>query len=272
MAPEKFAPDWLALREPADHRSRPDALLAPLVEWWTRRRAARAVDLGSGTGSNLRYLAPRLPAHQQWTLVDHDSHLLERGAALGVDHVAGVAWIERVHGDLAHEGLASVRRADLVTASALLDLVSEAWVGRLAQGCAAAGCAALFALTWDGEIIWRGEEDVDDAFVLEALRAHQRRDKGLGPALGPSGGEAAARALAAVGFTTTLASSPWRLGPADAALSRALLEGWAEAAAEQRPQDAPRVRAWAARRLETLLHDFDLSVGHTDLLALPPGT
>ena len=36
------------------------------------RRPIRVVDLGCGTGSNLRATAPLLGAEQHWTLVDYD--------------------------------------------------------------------------------------------------------------------------------------------------------------------------------------------------------
>jgi SAM-dependent methyltransferase len=273
VASESFAADWLALREPADHRARADALLAPLVEWRRARGHAstplRVVDLGSGTGSNLRYLAPRLPGPQEWTLVDQDAALLARALELGVERVAGVGRVERVRGELAHEGLAAVRRTDLVTASALLDLVSQAWLDRLVKACAAARCAALFALSWDGVIEW-DTPDPDDALVADAVRAHQRRDKGMGPALGPAAGPAAERAFKAAGFRTEMAASAWVLGRADRALVRPLIAGWADAAAEQRPSDEERVRAWEERRRTGLERPFRLTVGHLDALALPP--
>ena len=266
---ESFSPDWLALREPVDHRSRPDALLSPLLDWWRERGASRVVDLGSGTGSNLRYLAPRLGAGQSWRLVDHDAGLLVR-AQLGTAGVRGVASLEIVPGDLAREGLDAARGADLVTASALLDLVSREWVDRLADACAVAGAAALFALTWDGTIA--GEPpDPDDVLVARLVAWHQERDKGLGPALGPAAGRAAQQSFHAAGYRTWLQSSPWRLEPRDRALALALIDGWESAAVEQWPADAPRVRAWAElRRRNARAGVLHLTVGHWDLLALPP--
>lgn len=272
MASEAFAAEWLALREPVDHRSRAADLLAPLNVWWRARGAARVLDLGSGTGSNLRYLAPRLAGAQHWTLVDHDAALLARAASAPPD--GPVASVERIRGDLAREGLAAVPRADLVTASALLDLVSEAWLDRVVEACRGGGCAALFTLTWDGIVRWSapdaGDGDPDDALVLEAVRAHQRRDKGLGTALGAMAGAAAERAFRTAGYRTWASPSPWVTGPAEAALAQALLDGWEGAAVEQRPEQAGRIRAWAQRRRGALAGAFRLVVGHGDLLALPP--
>mgnify|MGYP004266202281 CR=1 FL=1 len=96
-------------------------------------------------------------------------------------------------GELDREGLALVPGADLVTASALLDLVTHEWLERLVAACRAGGSGALLALTWDGTMTW-DDPDPDDALVAEAVRSHQLRDKGMGPALGPAAGPAAERA------------------------------------------------------------------------------
>ncbi len=268
MGEETSTLDWLALREPVDHRSRAADLMAPLAEWWGGRSSRRVLDLGSGTGSNLRYLAPRLPGEQEWTLVDRDAALLDQATGTAVA-VAGVARVKRVPGELDREGLELVAGADLVTASALLDLVTQEWLERLAATCRAAGNAVLLTLTWDGTMTWN-DPDPDDALVAEAVRIHQRRDKGMGPALGPAAGPATERAFRSAGYDTWLRPSPWRLGADDASLARALIDGCVAAAAEQRPADASLIRGWAERRRATAAHPFGLEVGHVDLLALPP--
>ena len=274
-----FDPAWLALREPVDHRSRAAAALSLLASAWQAGGWSRIVDLGSGTGSNMRYLTPRLPGIRHWTLVDHDAGLLERAAAPeGVE-------VTRVVGDLAGRGLEAIResRAHLVTASALLDLVSKDWLGALAAACRDAGSAALFALSYDGGIQWqvaqdepRPDDDPDDGIIRRSVNAHQRRDKGLGGALGPLAGLTAEMTFRAAGYRVWLLPSPWRLGPADAELARALVRGWETAAVEQlraaaddEAAVARRVRAWAERRCATISSGgFGLMVGHLDLLAL----
>ena len=275
--PDTFSPDWLALREVADHRSRAAALVDRLRVAWRTRGWSRVVDLGSGSGSNLRYLAPRLPGPQQWTLVDHDADLLARAVAPGT-----LAAVRRVHGDLAAAGLAAVKQADLATCSALLDLVTEDWLGHLARACRAARCGAYLALTYDGVVQWSaagiggdavGQGDPDDAAIRDAVNAHQRRDRGPATALGPAAAAAAESVFRAAGYRTWLLPSPWRLGPGDRALARALVDGWAEAALDLAPPPARarRIRIWAERRRRTADGDrFELTVGHRDLLALPP--
>ena len=273
---EMFDADWLALREPADRRARDGTLPERLRAAWRRYGWTRVVDLGSGTGANLRYLAPKLPPGQRWTLVDHDPRHLDRlrrlDAPPDVDAVSAVAC------DLAVDGPAVLDGAHLVTASALLDLVSEPWLAGLVRRCANAACGAYFALTYDGGVRWmtasaagwRVDDDPDDSLVLGAVNRHQRGDKGFGPALGPAAAPLAARLFGEAGYRTWLAASGWRLEAAERRLAVRLVDGWAAAAAEQRPDAADRVAAWADRRRAALARGrFRVTVGHRDLLALP---
>lgn len=271
MSAETFDAAWLALRERADHRSRARALLPLLTAWWRERGCTSVLDLGAGAGSNLRYLAAELSGPQEWTLVDHDEGLLSR-----VKAPDGEVTLSFVCEDLSDGGFARLEPADLVTGSALLDLVSEEWISGVAEACSAAGAAALFALTYDGSVGWSGEADPMDSTVLAAVNRHQRGDKGFGPALGPAAGRAADEAFRARGYETRLIASPWELGTEDAVLIHALVDGWAQVTAEVLgggavPDEEERLNEWATRRSEDAAAGRSrLTVGHVDLLALPP--
>ena len=275
MSHASFSSEWLALREPVDHRARAPELLEPLRAWCRAAGVERIVDLGSGTGSNVRYLAPQLfpePFPQgssgvRWLLVDHDAELLERALAGGGRHT-----LRAIVGDLGTDGLREIAGADFVTAAALLDLVSEGWLDEMVEACRASGAAALFALSYNGQVRWDPVHPMD-ARVLEAVNAHQRLDKGLGPALGPQAALRAEQLFRAAGWRTRRAPSPWELGPDDHALVRLLLRGWIEAALELRPSIAGSVREWETDRTALLDGggEFSVTVGHHDLLALPPG-
>jgi glycosyltransferase involved in cell wall biosynthesis/SAM-dependent methyltransferase len=270
-----FDADWLTLREPVDHRSRGEVLLPLLREPWVSRGWSRVLDLGSGTGSNLRYLSPRLPGDQRWTLLDHDRTLLARVRPPS-PHVEVVP----MEGELATEGIEAVDQADLVTASALLDLVSEMWLRTLVLRCTAARCAVLLALSYDGSIRWSAgspedpvpaDDDAMDRMVRDAVNRHQRRDKGTGAALGPEAGARAAALFRQAGCRVYTVESPWRLGPGDAPLALALVQGWEEAAVEEHPGEESAIRDWGRRRREALLAGrIQVTVGHLDVLALPP--
>jgi SAM-dependent methyltransferase len=217
-----------------------------------------ALDLGCGTGATLRALAPLAPA-ARWRLVDRDPALLGLAAARCGRRA------ETLAADVAdHEALplAGVR---LVTASALLDLMPAGWIERLAAWLASARTALYVALSYDGRMRW-GPALPGDAGVRAAFNRHQRGDKGLGPALGPEATSALAGALRRHGFRVWTAPSPWRLGPDQAALQRALVEGIGRAADEAGVDAA----AWAqARRAAS--GSASCTVGHRDLLALPAG-
>jgi SAM-dependent methyltransferase len=254
-----FSADWLALREPADHAARSRTLTELVTRDLLAGAPVRIVDLGCGTGSNLRYLAPSLPVAQQWRLVDHDAGLLAaaRAASPGRSDTRLL--------DLDHIDDTTVDGATLVTSSALLDLVSEAWLGRLVRLCRGAGARVLMVLNYDGRLSCTPEDD-DDGFVRELVNRHQRGDKGLGPALGPDSGARCAALLAAAGYTVTTAKSDWMLGPDDAELQRQLVAGWAHAAVELAPADASRIHAWEARRRAHIDGGHSLIVvGHDDV-------
>ena len=269
---ERFASDWLALREPVDHRSRAPLLVDRLQATWQQQPWSRIVDLGSGTGSNFRYLSPRLDSPQEWTLVDHDATLLAEAVCAG-----GEPRPLLVCGDLGKHGLEAAAAAHLVTGAALLDLVSEAWIRRLVDVCRSASAAAYFVLSYDGVFrflssggVTTGDNDPDERLVRDAVNVHQLGDKGLGPALGPDASQVAEELFRRAGYRTWLQPSCWELDADDAELTLRLIEGWCLAANQERPGAAGRIDAWARRRREEIERGpFKLTVGHTDLLALP---
>ncbi len=273
-----FSPAWLALREPADLQARDAALERTLAAALARslaptRRGTVAVDLACGTGANLRRLGPRLPGPQRWRLLDADAGLLtvarERCSNLrAADGSAIVVDFQSI--DLSRAGLHAVcDGAQLVTASALLDLVSAEWLNNLVGATLATGACALFALDYDGRRVCEPLAGVDRA-AHAAFDAHQHRDKGFGPALGPAAASFAAAAFEAQGYRVQRARSDWVLEPGQAALQRELLHGWAAAAIEHEPDAREQHAAWLQQRLAHVAAGRSrLRVGHEDLLALP---
>lgn len=291
MTVDEALAEWLHLREATDWEARSSSLAAAVAGRLPRARPLRVVDLGTGTGSNLRYLAERLPSPQHWRLVDRSPELLR----LVTDRTA--AWaVPRGHAFVPHDRGFTVRGAaldcqvdtvvrdldlpldgslfagaHLITASALLDLVSPAWLRALADVCREGQALALFALTYDGRSSFT-PADADDDFVRDLLNAHQLRDKGLGgPAAGPGAPDEARRAFERAGYTCVEATTAWTLGPDERRFQRELIEGLAAAAAEQQPDDARRAADWKARRLAHVQAGHSQArVGHRDLAAWLP--
>jgi trans-aconitate methyltransferase len=255
-----FSIDWLNLREAADHRARAPQLLEQARNWLDAAGPTAAiVDLGAGTGSTLRAVNAK-SAH--WHLVDHDDALLlearrRHGDELTLD--THIADLREVHALPLH-------RAQLVSASALFDLVSTTFCDALATRLAAQGAALYAALSYDGLMHWTPAHPLDAA-VREAFNEDQRRDKGFGgPALGPQAAAYLEQALRGLNYEVEVASSPWSLGPQDAELVRELCRGCAGAVIDV--LDADALDDWLHFRLASAATG-ECVVGHLDLWARP---
>jgi hypothetical protein len=221
-----FSAEWLALREPADTAARSAALTLALGDGLPRDGHVRILDLASGTGANARYLCGKLRSEQEWLLADHEADLLAvvPSRLTSADgRTCSIATRCTDLSRLADEDL--FRNRQLVTASALLDLVSESWIQRLAQHCRRSRATALFALTYDGRIEC-DPLDAGDETIRELVNRHQRSDKGFGAALGPSAPASAERAFADAGYAVRRAPSDWVLTPDMSELQRQLIDGW----------------------------------------------
>jgi SAM-dependent methyltransferase len=277
-----FDATWLTLREPYDHAARSAGLAGRFAA--ALAAEPRLMDLGCGTASNLRYLAPRIRGPQRWLCIDHDPALLNAARAALLDWGDRQRWRSRgdgdgltlarpdgeiavgfVLGDLARDALPERDGAAGLNASALLDLTSAAWLDRLAAWCR--GIPVLIALSFDGRLGFEPAAP-EDRTIRERFVAHQRSDKGFGPALGPDAAPYLADRLAACGHAVALEPADWRLGPEDQPLLEATLEGIVRAA-RQMANDSSLER-WATRRRQQLAaDDLRLTIGHLDLLALP---
>ncbi|MFC4147396.1 class I SAM-dependent methyltransferase [Micromonospora mangrovi] len=263
--PPDFA-DWLALREPADAAARSTELVEAVRRRLPTGRPLVVHDLGSGTGSMARWLAPRLPGPQRWVLHDRATDLLDRALADPPhDADGGKVTVQTRGSDITRLTAADLADADLVTASALLDMLTAEEVDRVAAACA--GRPTLFVLTVVGRVVFDPADPLD-AELAEAFNAHQRRTVAGRSLLGPDAVDATVTAFRRRGVDVTLRSSPWRLGPEQAALTAEWLTGWLDAAGEQRPELVGPAGAYRRRRLaEATGGRLRVVLDHTDLLA-----
>lgn len=265
-----FSADWLALREPYDARARNPAILDAVVASLNRYRSVTIADLACGTGSTLRALAPHLPAQQKWRLADNDLGLLARATAM--PRPAGVS-VTPVPLDL-NRDLEAVLDGpvDLICASALLDLVSQPWLERLAVETAARSIPVYAALSYDGRIE-TGPADPLDAAIVAAVNTHQRTDKGFGPALGPAAASCAIARFEALGYSVVHGASDWVFGPDDRNIQMDIFAGWAGAARELGDLSLADTAGWLTRRRDAIAAGrSSIRVGHIDVFARPIGT
>ncbi|MDP4006171.1 class I SAM-dependent methyltransferase [Methylobacterium sp. NEAU K] len=274
-----FSSYWLGLREPADNLARDAGLVAALADALPDRQAVAVVDLGCGTGSNLRALAPHLPPRQAWTLIDHDPVLLaaaretlaawaDQAEAEGEDLVLDKGGkrlrVTFASLDLAAEPARALDSApDLITAAALFDLVSRDWLDRFVAAVAAAAATFYTALSYDGTETWHPPHPADAA-MQAAFLGHQGGDKGFGAALGPGATAALAEAFSRHGYVVRTAASPWHLGPDQGDLIGLLKAGKAQAVRETGLVHSDHVEEWEAARGAP---GTTVVIGHADLLA-----
>jgi hypothetical protein len=275
-----FSAEWLALREPVDHRSTSAKLRAEVAKAFAHSDPLRIVDMGCGSGSNLRGLAPGLPQNQHWTLVDWDAALLAHarealtqwaetsnadGQTLVLEKAGKHLRVNFLQADLArHVENALDIGVDLVTAAAFFDLVSEDWIEAFTKAMALRKLPLYTVLTYDGHEHWSPAHRADAA-MNAAFHAHQRSDKGFGPAAGPAAAGALARAFAQQGYGVQRESSPWNITPGDGDLLADLARGAANAVRETGLVDSAQIDSWLAARVSAQA----CVIGHEDVFARP---
>lgn len=265
--------DWLALREPVDAGSRAASLVDVLRPLLPTGRRLSVHDLGAGTGAMARWLAPLLPVPQHWVLHDRDAELLGRVATHPPPSAAGGAavTVETRVGDITRLGPDALRDADLLTGSALLDMMSAPELEELVASCARPSCPVLVTLSVVGRVELT-PPDALDGQVAAAFDAHQRRSVAGRTLLGPDAVGVAGSLFGRLGYDVTVRPSPWRLGPDDTALAAEWFSGWVAAAGEQRRDLRRPLAPYTRRRMaQVAAGALAVTVHHQDLLARPPG-
>lgn len=265
-----FSADWLALREPYDVAARNRTVLDGLAAAFSDRPEITVVDLGCGTGSTVRALSSRLPRRQTWRLHDNDLGLLGRAAARAPERGVTVTTVPL---DLARDlETAFEDPVDLITASALLDLVSNDWLDRLIVEAAVRRLPLYAALSYDGRIVIDPPDSFDVTIVREVNR-HQTTDKGFGPALGPGAVATAIERFRRVEYAVASGQSDWVFKPADREMQMQILAGWAEASHQNGQVSKQKIEDWLARRGALVVAGASsMRIGHVDFFADPIAT
>ena len=271
VEPIRVSTEWLDLREPADAAARSRELVEHLRPH-LRATGCRVVhDLACGTGSMGRWLAPLLRGPQRWVLHDRDADLLHVAAleARGPAADGASVVVETRRSDVTQLRPDDLADATLITASALLDLLTRHELAGLIDVCAQAGCPVLLSLSVSGGVDLAPADPLDSR-VRAAFDAHQRRVTARGRLLGPDAVAAAVERFGRLGAEVLVRPAPWRLGAAQADLAAEWFTGWIRAACEQSADLASATGSYARRRLaEARAGELAVTVGHADLLVLP---
>ena len=274
----EFSAEWLDLREAADARARNSDIANAVAARFALRDELSVLDLGAGTGANLRATAQILPARQTWTLVERDTALIEAarvklvrwaehhttdGDALELEKGGRKIRVTFKSADLAREMQALVDDgAQLVSASAFFDLTSESFIRELSKAIVAKRAAFYATLTFNGLQKWTPHRPSDNQ-IKAAFQRHQMRDKGFGPAAGPLAASHLVDQFRINGYMALEGESPWRLERGDRMLIDELVRGNAVVASEDSAIDTKAVVAWVG------VSRTAAYVGHTDVFAAP---
>ncbi|HET6296528.1 MAG TPA: class I SAM-dependent methyltransferase [Kribbella sp.] len=263
--------EWLRLRELADAAARAPELVDEVRGYLPTDGGTAIHDLGCGSGSMARWLAVQLTGPQHWVMYDRDAELLTLAAAdpPGDAFDGAPVTIETRQGDITRLKPEELAGAALITASALLDMMTAEELGRFVATCAGPGCPVLIALSVTGRVELTPSDPFDQR-VTDAFNAHQRRTTSAGRLLGPDAVGTAVDGFTRLGLDVLVRPSPWRLGPGQAALAAEWFTGWLAAACEQRPELGAEAPSYARRRLaEAATGRLSVTVDHLDLLARP---
>jgi hypothetical protein len=263
-------PGWLAARVAADTAARAatlSTLLPELINYLIKvgdhDGSVEIIDLGAGTGANQRWLAPRLPFRQRWIHLDHDP-VISRSQPLPNKTMIVDGSVDALGQVLAgREG-----DRQLVTCSALLDVLTTAQLDTVCRALIDNQAPAVFSLTVTGALRVV-PSDPADQLLLDAFNDHQRR----GGRAGPEATSLATTTLRAGGFTVRCQETSWRLTAASGrAFIDQVLQERLDAAVAQDPALAPAAASWLElRRAQLARGVLGIDLGHCDILALPGG-
>lgn len=262
--------EWLTLREPADTDARAHDLAVTAATLLPEGPIV-VHDLGSGTGSMMRWLAPLLPGPQTWVLHDWNAELTQH-AIDGVrptDRDSGAVAVRAQTGSLAHLRAVDLAGASLVTASALLDVLTSREIHAIVNACVRANCPALLALSVTGEVRLSPRDDFD-VEIEAAFNAHQLRVTDRRQQLGRHGAPIARGLFTQAGWHVRPSTTLWRLDHRRALLLREWFDGWVDAAVEHDPELGDRAERYRHVRWGQIERgELTAEVRHVDLLAWP---
>jgi hypothetical protein len=213
-----------------------------------------------------------LPGPQHWVLHDRDRELLAVATtdppAAAADDGSAVT-VEARRSDIAGLPPEALAGATVVTASALLDMLTEDDLTELVTACGGAACPVLLTISVVGRVALTPADSLD-ARLAAAFNAHQRRVTAHGRLLGPDAVARAVEQFQALGAEVLVRSSPWRLEAAEAELAQAWFTGWVAAACEQDPALTTEAEAYVSRRhAQWGAGELAVTVEHSDVLVLP---
>ena len=265
---------WLRLREPADAAARSSDLARMVVALLDGAAPTVVHDLGCGSGSMGRWLAPLLEGPQHWVLHDRDRDLLGVAAAdpprAGAD--GAPVTVETRQDDLTRLGPDDLAGASLLTASALLDMLTAEELGRFVRSCV--GGRLSHAADPVGHRGRPAHPDGPPGCRAAAPRSTTTSDArpGVARSSGPTRRRRPSTPSAASGPGSRCERARGGWAPATSRWSRSGSTAGSGPPSSSGPSSPPTVPATSTDADTDLEHGrLAVTVPHLDLLALPSG-
>ncbi|MEO1615779.1 MAG: class I SAM-dependent methyltransferase [Planctomycetota bacterium] len=248
---------WLSIRERLDREFRSESLARRFMQLAETTRLI--VDLGCGTGANLRYLSDHCKSSVPWRCVDCDEAVL---AVAETKHLRSGGEFRKA--DLATDFKSALPDAPFaVTASAFLDITSKPWIGQLVEALQAA--PLLISMTTTGGPIWNPPDDLDQQ-IEHCLASHRVNDHGFGAAAGTSACQVLADELSMRGRTVEFKPTDWMLDAGERDVIDFFITGVVRRVSSELSGD--RLSEWLTiRRDQNSKGELQLIIPHADLLS-----
>lgn len=282
--------EWLQVRYPYDAKARSKEVEQKTIDYFSGRTHLRILDLGSGTGANTRYYAPRFPSSQEWILLENERRLTEATSRelmswafrqkrkfrltpdrLNIENGKGEISIQIKNASFFElESEEDICGYDLVTSNAFFDLISRERFLRFASLLASAAKPLLATLNYTSMRFDPAQRS--DETYIPLYESHMRKPKGFGPPMGPLCGDRMVETLGSFGFTVNSGESLWNILSEDKTMMKYML-GFMDEALCGMLKDSRKLRrfdGWKKdkwRLIET--GRLKLIVGHLDCFARP---
>lgn len=271
---EKFTIQWLDAREPEDLASRCKSIIRTIDRHFCGFEQLNILDIGCGTGSTMRAVLPYLTSVQHWNFVDHNSELLDLARHRNTKFIDNTPHTMKFQQQNLAENYDYIcEKKHIVTASALLDLVSKDWLHGLVGKLNECSCSFYGAHTVSGMIEIVPGNKMDDE-IFAAFHLHHQTDKGFGPALGQDANHCAKSAFENQGYVTHVSRYQWGtqniLTENRRDLYPQFVTGIADAVMETGLVNIANLQEWQSDRLSSFLNGIgEIRVVQEDLLAIP---
>lgn len=267
--------EWLNLRYDADCQSR-NQRVQEQVLGQLKEDTIRILDIGAGTGSNIRYLLTKLTnPKQQWILLDQEEDLLQNvkhhlAILADLQHQSDAKFafhyegreisVEFLVGDLFSSKVeAYMKSSDLIVANAFFDLLSKSQLSSFMSMLKANEQLLLATINYTGTTFSVHHSKQDDIWI-ERYHQHMKRPSLSGSSTGPDCINEMTRIIQDHGLRYVAGPSDWVLD-----LKEPLIQGifdFMEAAFLDMGMPIEEFNNWrtSKREGELVIHHSDLAI------------